>query len=597
MAITINFAGASITKPGSYSSVTAAEATAATPAVGVVALIGESDAGPAFSQEKGLSAVTFGPDELSLIKEKYGSGPLVDAARLAISPSNDPQIGGGAQELLLLKTNQSTRASLDIKAAGSVQYGTLTDKKGGKSGNAISYECTSADGKVTITLSDLNKNLKEVSGPIGGTSVMTVQCTDGSASSATVTITSTHLTTSVPGASTAQALSVDLSSFSSVAKLCEYINTQPGYSASPASSVQGNKPVAVLDRVSAVSITSAESINQDAYEVRDFFERSSLVSFSQDRFVGLPAVAAKTYLSGGTTGGTTGANILDCFDALHKRRVNFIVPLFSRDADEDKLENLTDGSSNYTIDSVHAMASSHVAAASTVKGRNERQAWVGYKGSFDDAVEKAANLNSSRVSMCVQDIDALGADGAVKSMQPHMLAVVSAGMHASAAIGLSTTFKAPQINGFDHEDFDPATEAEKAIRANLTVVERSPNGGFRFALDNNTYAADKDAWIYNRPSVVFAGDFAAYSIRLATELFVGQTNSSVSAETVKNLLISVFDNLRSLGVIVPDTKTQGRGYKDLIVKVQGSIVNVDVTLSLVENIEFVLNDIKVQRAG
>jgi hypothetical protein len=596
MALIINFAGASLTKPGSYSRTTVAEAGVATPAVGTVALIGEADAGLPFSEEKGLSSVSFGPDEFSIIKEKFGSGPLVDAAKLAISPSNDPQIVGGAQEIILLKTNQSTKASLDL-AKGSGVYGSIADKKGGANGNSIAYQCSLSDGKATITLTSLEKGSSEVSAPLGGNALMTIQCTDPTASAATVSISATHLTVSVTGASGAQSFSAPLAQFASVNKLCEYISAQPGHTASPVSAAQGVKPVSRLDRVSAVNVLVAASVVQDAAEVRDFFAQSDLVDFTQTSFSGLPNSAAKTFLSGGSKGGTSPANILDCFDALMKRRVNFIVPLFSRDAAEDIEESLTDENSSYSIDAVHAAAKAHAAEASSIKGRKERQAWVGYKGTWEDTVEKAAVLNSARVSLCCQDVDALSADGSVKSMHPHMLAVIAAGMHASAPIGLSTTFKSPQINGFTHSEFDPEIQAEKAILGNISFVEKAPNGGFRFVLDNNTYASETNAWIYNRPSVIFAGDFAAYALRISTEQYVGQRNSDVSAESIKNLLVGVFDGLRQLGVIVPDRKTGGRGYKDLNVKLEGSIIRIDVTLALVENYEFVLSDLKVQRAG
>lgn len=588
MAIIVNFAGASLSKPGSYSSLTVADGTAATPAVGTVALIGESDAGKAFSEETGLSAVSYGPGEIEVIKEKYGSGPLVDAARLALSASSDPQIQGGAQEILLLKTNASVAASLDISV------GTLTAKKPGEAGNQISYKCTSSGSQRTITVR--MGDVLEV-GTIGGTAAMTLECTDAVASAATVTISDTHLTTAVTGGTTAQNLSVKLSGFASIEKLCDYINTMPGYTAAPASASQKVKPVSRLDHVSAVSIKTAATISQDAAETRDFFANSAMVSFEPSTYVGLPSTSAEAFLSGGAKGGTSPAAILDCFDALLKRRVNFIVPLFSRDAADDIADGLTDADSTYTIDAVHAATKAHVAEASTVKGRKERQAWVGYKGSWEDTMEKSAALNSARVSLCFQDVLALASDGTTQTMQPHMLAAISAGMHAAAPIGLSTTFKSPNILGFDHSEFHPETQAEKAILANLTFVESAPQGGFRFVLDNSTYASDTNAWIYNRPAVVFAGDFAAFTIRLSTEQYVGRRNSDVSVESIKNLLVTVFDGLRALGVIVGDAKTGGRGYKDLTISLEGSIVRMGVTLSLVENFEFILSDIKVQRAG
>lgn len=603
MAITINFAGASLSKPGSYSNLTVAQAGVATPAVGTVALIGEADGGLPFDEESGLSAVSFGPDELNAIKEKFGSGPLVDAAALAIAPSNDPQIRGGAQELIMLKTNKSTKASAVLEQGAGTVYGTVKHKKSGAAGNKIYVHCTAPQASTrTLTLSIPGKD--PLVATIGGSAMLKVKLKDGM-TAASLTITATHLQISASSGG-APSLSIPLAEATTVAELVKKINAQgvvgttAYYEAAAADSTMANKPSSRLDQVSSQPLsTSFLSVTQDAAQVKDFFALAGDdIEFIQALKKGLPdAQSAAKYLAGGTKGATSNADILKCFDALLKRRVNFIVPLFSRDASADIEEELTDAYSNYTIESVHMMAASHTNEASTVKGRKERQAWVGFKGTFDESVERAAALNSYRVAMCIQDIKAVGGEGSSKEMQPHMLAVISAGMHASAAIGLSTTFKSVSVSDLMHDDFHYELHAEKAIAANLTFAEKSPNGGFRFVLDNNTYASETSAWIYNRPSVIYAGDFASYAIRLSTEQFVGQRNSDVSAETVKNLLVGVFDGLRALGVIVPDNNTAGRGYKDLSIAINGSVINISVTLTLVENFEFILSDLKVQRAG
>lgn len=598
MAIRINFAGASILDPGSYSDVKIAQGSIASPSLGVVALIGESEEGIPYSQEPGLDAVTFGPDEFGAIEEKFGSGELVDAAQLAISPSNDPAILGGAQELLLLKTNASTFATTTLPQSAST-YGTLKAKKSGLPGNNASVQVAIVLSKAIITISRLDTGVSEVSEPLGGNSLMTLQCTDAVSTAATVTITDKEFKTQVTGG-TAQSLTVPLSSVPTVAQLVAFINAQPGYTASTASAQAGARPVSQLDRVTTANIKTAPySILQDAFEVRDFFSRSGIVSFEPALFVGLPTAKPKTFLTGGSRGATPAARIQDCLDALFKRRVNFIVPLFSRDATADAVDSLTDPGSTYTVDAVHAAVQSHVNQASTVKGRKERQGWVGYKGTYANTAEKAAVLSSARVSLCFQDVDVLSATtGNVETKQPHMLAVIAAGMKAAAPVGTPNTFKQPNIFGFSHVDFDPETQSEKAIAANLTFVERDARqGGFRWKLDNSTYSKDLNAWVYNRPSVLYAADTAAYAVRINTEVFVGQRNSDVSEQSVINLLIGVFDSLKSAGIIVGDTNTGGRGYKDLKVRIRGSIVEIDVTLALVEGLEFILNTIRVQRAG
>lgn len=596
MSITVNFAGASLVSPGSYTETEIAQSGVSAPTLGVVAIIGESDEGPAFSAEKGLSSVTFGPDEFQAIAAKYGSGELLDAARIAISPSNDPQIKGGAQQLVIIKTNNSVKASLSIPQSAS-SYGTLKAVRAGAPGNKVSYACAIVSLKAVITLERLDTGVKEVSAPLGGNAVMSITCTEA-ATSAKVNITATHFTTTIVGGTIAQSLSLELKHFPIVKQLVEFINSQPGYTASSASAIMATKSSSELDQVVNVSILTSASIKKDAAEVRAFFASSHLVSFTPAIFVGLPTVKAKTYLTAGVKGATLASDVLDSIDALLKKRVNFIVPLFSRDAAYDIADGLTDPNSTYDIDAIHQAIASHCNQASTVKGRKERQGFCAFKGTYDDTEEKSAILSAARVQLCFQDVDVVSAStGLIENKQPHMLAVISACMKASAPVGLPNLFKAPMIAGFSHSEFDPETQSDKAITANLCFVENAPNGGFRFKIDNSTFSrVDGTEWVNNRPSVLYSADTAAYAIRLSTERFVGQRNSDVSEETVKNLMVTIMDSLKSAGIIVA-SQANPKGYKDLTVKLRGSIIEIGVTLILVEGIEFVLSSIKVQRAG
>lgn len=594
MAITINFAGASFRKPGAYSRIKVAPGGAAQAQLGVMAIIGESDEGSAFAAESGLSSVVYGPDNYNSIRDKFGTGPLVDAARVALSPSNDPQISGGAQQLYVLKTNQSVKASRVLATS----YGTLTALSAGEKGNNISSQVDNSAGKRIITISDAVRGVSEVSSAIGGKVVFTLLATEVAITVATVTITATKLTTTLTGAVTTSPLNITLANFTTIEQLVDYINAVGGYTAVITNADQKSAKPSVMDKHVAGDIkTSAFSILRNVQDVKDFFAGSALISFAPTATIGLPIVAPRAFLSGGALGATSNSNIQDCIDALLKARINFVVPLFSRDASSDITDGLTDAASAYTIDSIHASIRSHVAQASTVRGKKERQAWVGFKGSYVNAKDKSANLGSARVSLCFQNADIVDSLGSLVTAQPHMLAVAAAGMHASAVVGLPTTFKLVNINGFsmDGNDFDPEVDSEDALEANLTFVEKAP-GGIRFVLDNSTYALIDNAWIYNRPAVMYAADTAAFAIRLNTETFVGKRNSDITPETIKNLLISVMDGLRASGIIVPDAASGGKGFKDLTVKFEGSVIKTGVTLILVEGFEFVLNEITVQRA-
>jgi hypothetical protein len=304
----------------------------------------------------------------------------------------------------------------------------------------------------------------------------------------------------------------------------------------------------------------------------------------------------KTYLTSGLAGATSQANFQTCQDALMGQQVDFIVPLFARDATSDITDGLTDGGSAYLIDSIHAAARSHVANQSSVKGRLERQSIVSYKGNYATAKLKQTALAAARVKLHIQDVSAQDSTGTLVVMQPWAAAVMDAAMKCSAAIGLSNLQKKLQISGFTHADFDPSTMADDALANNICFVMKAPGGGFMFGADNTTYALTQDAWIWNRSAVIYAADFAARTLRLNLQKFIAKRNSDVSPETIKNQLVVTLDALRSAGVIVADTVTSGKGYKDLVVSLTGNQVTFSVTLALVENIEFILGEISVQRA-
>lgn len=594
MAIVINYAGASLRRPGAYSRLRVAQSGAAEAQLGVVALIGEADEGDKFSSETSPDGYTFTPDQFGQIVEKFGSGELVNAARIALTPSNDEQISGGAQQLLLLKTNASVKAQIAVPTG----YGTVKAQKAGAPGNNISLEIADSTGKRVITIENSLTGVSEVSDPIGAQGVIQIQVTDGVSTAATLTINATTITTTVTGG-TAPSLTISKSQFATIEQLVEYLNTQTNYAASVVDASQNNEPLSVLDRVTAVDIfTSAYTVVRDAQDIQDFFAESGLVDFTPTVYVGLPTVLAKTFLSGGAKGATTNADVTAAFDELLKSKVNFVVPLFSRDATSDITDGLTDSSSSYTIDAIHVGARTHVVQASTVKGRKERQAFLGYKGTFANAKLKSFGIASARCALMFQDVDVQDASGNIVTAQPHMLAAINAGMRAAAVVGLPLTNKKANINGFSvgSNDFDPEVDADEAIDANLTFVEKNPGGGFRFVLDNSTYGQVKDAWIFSRPAVQYAADIACFSIRLNMETFIGQRNSDVSPETVKNLLISVMDGLRTSGIIVPDSQSNGKGFKDLTVQFVGNIIRTSVVLVLVEGFEFALNDITVTRA-
>lgn len=136
--------GTTVKKPGSYVKYEVASNPGGLATTGVLMLVGEADAGPAFGQESDLEAnCSFGPDQAAEVVAKYRSGPVVDAFRAAIAAANDPDITGSFSRAVIAKTNTSNRASATL-AQSPGTYGVLADVSYGIAGNRTSWQVTSA---------------------------------------------------------------------------------------------------------------------------------------------------------------------------------------------------------------------------------------------------------------------------------------------------------------------------------------------------------------------------------------------------------------------------------------------------------------------
>jgi hypothetical protein len=145
-----------------------------------------------------------------------------------------------------------------------------------------------------------------------------------------------------------------------------------------------------------------------------------------------------------------------------------------------------------------------------------------------------------------------------------------------------------------NEDFDPDTQYEDAIRNGLTFLEHPQSGGFRCVVDNTTYGRDGN-WVYNRAHVLYAADVLEYDFRTQLQnIYVGVKNT-VSAAEIAQTCESILGTYLAQGITV-STADAKQGFKQLQVQLAGNTVNVNVTVKLVEGIDFVLSTINLQRA-
>ena len=475
----------------------------------------------------------------------------------------------------------------------------------------------------TIVVRNPVTTLQE-SATVGGDIVMSIgRDMSGSAVAATVAVSAASVTLTQTGATPASYV-LAKSTFSTIQSLVDYINTLPGWNASAGSVQIGQMSSSILDQVasagalySGASAQQPARIKMDAKEVRDFFAVSSQVLLvpatgqTTVKAVGLPdqqGVPNALYLSGGTKGATTSADIVTALSKFEKFRVNSVVPLFSRDAADDIADQLTDPASSYTLAGIHQAVKTHLSLMATTKKKSERQGYLSIKSSYAAAKTEIATMADARIQMSIQDVRQADSNGNIKWFQPWAGSALLAGARGGSPIGNPMTFKYFNMSGIRQTgqpmstaeqnivvDFDPDTMYDDAIASGVTFWEAPQTGGFRLVVDNTTYGKD-GSWVYNRAHVLYAADVLAYDFRNQLEnIYVGLKNT-VNAVEVKSTCEAILSTYLAQGITV-STSDAKNGFKQLVVQINGNTINISVVVKLVEGIDFILADITLQRAS
>jgi hypothetical protein len=711
MAINVSFNGATIYKPGAYSriNIDLGGGFALGP-VGLIAIFGESTKGRPGSEETDIARNFYGANQINEVRQKYGSGPLVDAMNFLFSPATDGAVPGGAQAVYVYKTNDSTRATLDLATT----YGTVRSLEYGVGGNTITFEAdeteevapsvtgidyvanaadagtsftvhlngvsevitvaagtyadaatlaaaititgvtvttdgeklvltvdadanaaqngfgkaleledstpgglallglsegltgSSVESAMTVTIKQ-TRDLIEEQDTIGGNAVL-LGGYDGAEATASVQVTSSQVILTAGAGST----TFEKSAYNTMLQLVNAMNLTADWTFAVSANLYNSLPVSVLDEVTVGAKTADASVNKparikkDAYEASILFSESGIVDISGQAVTGLMDAVAESPLAGGTLGGTSTASITEALSAFEEIRVNSVIPLFSRDSGSDIIDNLTDGSSSYSIAGIHQAVKTHCNLMSTTKNRSERQGYLSLKDTWDACLDQASLLADQRLQMCIQDTRNIDSQGAIKWFQPWSQSCLLAGARAGSPVGTPLTFKFFNLSGIRHTaqsmstpeediqiDFNPNVQYEQAIQGGITFMEAPQSGGIRLVLDNTTYQRDGN-WVYNRGNVMYAADVLAFDFRNQLEnIYIGKKNTVTAAE-VRSTAASILDTFLSQGITVGsgDAPT---GYKSLNVRIDGNTIYIDVVVVLVEGIDFILNDITITR--
>jgi hypothetical protein len=409
--------------------------------------------------------------------------------------------------------------------------------------------------------------------------------------SATLSISGGNLTTTVVGGSGSN-LNIALSEFTTMSDLAAFINSQEGYSASSVSSSNNLSPLK-LDEVSAIGIATsggfeAGRIKRSVHNFKTKIAESSVLDFETSTTKGLPAeMAASQFLAGGLKGATTAADIANSIPALEGIKVNFVIPLFSRDATADINDGLTDSASTYTIDAINALVKSHVLAMSTPKMKRNRIAMLSKQASYSAVKAAAASLTNFRATMFFQPSSQVNSIGNVTEYQPWHTACIAAGMQ-SAGFYKSLTNKFANVISFkDPTGFDSGNpgDVEDAIDAGLFFMQQETAGN-KWVVDQTTYGFDTN-FVYNSLQAVYMADVLAIQLSDSLQKFiVGQSLADVTSAGVVAFISKKMEEYRKLKIIGASDDAP-LGYKNVVVTINGPIAEVKLEAKLATAILFI----------
>lgn len=497
---------------------------------------------------------------------------LIVYAPVTISVDAGTVISGRGKSLELCELTGGT----DLLSRCAFQLGTTTAVTWVSKTGSAKLMTSAAEQRVTLSVARQLDSVDD-SATAGGEIGMKVSYLG---TTATITISDTTVTSSVTGGSGGALPAISLTSFPTISDLCAYISAQTGWSASPGTTSLGQLPATALDDGTYTCATQfgaqTARIKVDAYR---FFEsvgnNLSLVQLGDPAVqaaAGLPAVQSVAFLANGARGGTTSTAFANAIDACRKVRANFIVPLVSRDASLDTIDGLTDASSTWTIDGVHAAVKTHVIAMAKLKARRNRLGFVSYRGTYADSKEKAGTMASARVIVSFLDQAVLSATtGNVEWFHPWMDSVLAAcGQAAAGYRNLTRKFK--NVSGSRHAagewTGDEVSETDDALVAGLLPTVAHEDGGYVFVSDQTSYSKDGNE-VYNSFQAMYVADQIALDAAKSMEdAFTGETISDVPATLAKTFLESKFLQYIERKLLTPSDDAP-QGFKNLQIKRNG----------------------------
>lgn len=420
--------------------------------------------------------------------------------------------------------------------------------------------------------------------------------------SATLTISGSDLSTSVVGGSGSN-LSIDISEYNTIKDLADFINSQTGYSAC-ASAGSTQTPTSALDKVAAIGIAAsgagekAGRVKKSLYNFKKKAGESTVLDFEATAEAGLPdEMASVAYLSGGAKGATSAADVANAYAPLEGIDVNFVIPLYSRDASEDIADGLTDSSSTYTISAINALTKNHILKMSTAKIKKHRTGFVSFWGDYADARSEASAMANARMSLSFQRSSQVNSGGEIVSYLPWHTACIAAGMQAAGFYKAIVNKFANVISFEDPVGFDSGSpgDIEAALDAGLLFLEKGIVGS-KWVSDQTTYGVDTN-FVFNSIQAMYSVDLISLDLADSMQTaFVGQSLADVDASTALSFIASKMDLYKKQKLIAASDDAP-LGFKNAKVEINGPVMEVSVEIKPATAIYFIPITIEVSQVS
>lgn len=417
---------------------------------------------------------------------------------------------------------------------------------------------------------------------------------------ATMTIASGVLTTTVVGGSGAN-LSINLSEYTRVKDLADFINAQTGYSASATSGAVQSAP-SVLDAVTTLGICSTGAnlksgrVKKSLSNFKKAMSQSVVLDFTATATAGLPdEMSSPAFLTSGAKGATLAADVASASIAIETIDVNFVVPLFSRDATADIADGLTDAASTYTISAINALVKNHVLKMSTAKIKKHRSAIVSFWGAYADIKAEASAMANARVSVAFQKSSQVDSAGVIQSFMPWHTACIAAGMQTAGFYKAIVNKQANVISFEDPAGFDSGSpgDIEAALDAGLLFLEKGVVGS-KWVSDQTSYGVDTN-FVYNSIQAMYAVDLVSLDLAASFQTaFVGKSLADVDASTALSFLASKMDAYKKQKLLAASDDAP-LAFKNAKVEINGPIMSISVEIKPATAIYFIPISIEVSQ--